>query len=179
VLQILVLSGTPRQFLAWIACSAVRAGFNSICHTVAEHASNGRQGWEPALILNGIVQQGSDSLILITASVNDQPRTRSSGEKCREWGRPFVVVDDAAPGGELQSKVKSPRQERGVRFSFLLLTHADSDCRAATCSLFLMPPRERSHPQKSRSQSALLHNCSPSKLQHHNRTLALSVVHRR
>ena len=70
---------------------------------------DGVQGWEPALILNCIVQQGSNRLILVAPSLNDK------SANAHQMG----TVGDAAaftgllvmqPGGELQGGIKSPSE---------------------------------------------------------------------
>ena len=116
VLQIFVLSFTPKQLFAWITRCAVRAGFDSIRHPVAEHMANSGQSWKPALILNRIVQQGSYRLILVAASLKDK------GTYAHQVGNvgdrnAFSGLLMMQAGGELQSEVKSPSQEGRWRLS--------------------------------------------------------------
>jgi hypothetical protein len=107
MLQIFDLSFTPRQFLIRISRHAVRTGFHRICHTVAKHLSNGVQGWEPALILDCIVQQRGYSLILVAPSFKDKGAYAHQVGNVGD-GDAFSGLLVMQPGGELQGGIKSP-----------------------------------------------------------------------
>jgi hypothetical protein len=72
--------------------------------------SNSGQSWEPALILNRIVQQRCNRLILVSASLKDK------GAYAHQVGNvgdrdAFSGLLMMKAGGELQCEVKSPSQE--------------------------------------------------------------------
>jgi hypothetical protein len=68
---------------------------------------DGIQSWEPALILDCIVQQGGNRLILVPTSLKNQCAYAHQVGNVGD-GDAFPGLLVMQPGGELQSGIKSP-----------------------------------------------------------------------
>src|SRR5215469_8098571 len=123
--EVLLFPVAPLRLLCRVTDRTVRSGFDCVRYSAAEQFANGCQSREPALVFDRIMQQSSNCLIFVAASIKHK---RAHGHQMTDIGdgSAFSRLRMVEPGSQLKCQIEAPVKKRDWCLHRLILSPAIS-----------------------------------------------------